>query len=229
LQPVIGSRAITVVKPALFIKSSDSSTSWPVSYTAEDSNEMYGFKTITSSKALNALTDSEVSYYLDFVPDYLIGEDTDNTLVNWTINGSEIGSEDIDTYASDLQDITLESDNRMISFATGSAEGQSYDLGASLKKYWGDDEKKIIYNTWGVVPETVEGETSINLATTTENSEENGTYTMAGPGQILAAVGTHLPHYAMYVLRLFLTIFVMFFLSIGFYGLTQRVGFYEKE
>ncbi|MFA5926094.1 MAG: hypothetical protein WC831_04120 [Parcubacteria group bacterium] len=235
LQPALGSRAVTVVKPALFIKSADSGTSWPVTYTAENPDKKYSYRTIESSTAFQALSGQEASYYLSFVPDYIFDNDTLNTSIDWDINGSDMASENVYEYASGLENITLENNNRNIKLKTRSdSENQSYALGAKVKKYWGDDEKNIIYSTWGISPQTTEGDTSITLTTTktapgNDNDDVWGTVGQGSTTQILAAVGTHLPHYIMYLLRLALTLIVMFFLSIGFYALTQKVSLYEEK
>jgi hypothetical protein len=38
-----------------------------------------------------------------------------------------------------------------------------------------------------------------------------------------------LPYYTMYILRLTLTLLVMFFVSIFFYNLTQKISLYEEK
>jgi hypothetical protein len=233
LNPVLGGRSITVVKPASIIRPSDSSASWPVTYTVENPNQKYSYQNVASATAFQALTQTEVPYGLSFVPDYLIDEDMENTLVEWSINGVNLGTDNVYDSVSNLEYITLENEGRGIKFITGSDEGQSFTLSAKVKKYWGNDERIILYNAWGIVPKTLENDSSITVTTTSSaplsGDDVWGTMGQAGPGQVLAAVGTHLPHYAMYILRLALTLLVMFFVSIGFYGLTQKIGFNEEK
>jgi hypothetical protein len=220
LQPVTGSRLITVVTPALFIKSSDTSTSWTTTRTVEDSNTKSSSFDVEMADMLEAKAGSEVSYYLTFVPDYILADDPDNTLIDWTINGESWRDGD---YQSDstLASMTTENNDQTAKFTVSETEGTYYTLGASIKKYWSDAEKTILSGAWGISPQTLEGEGNVTI--TTVISEPGMNEVSAGPQQILAAIGTHLPHYFMYILRLALTLAVMFFLSIGFYVLSSKL------
>ena len=222
LQPVTGSRAVTVMKPALFIKSSDSSASWPETYTVSDPDKKYGVQDVESDTNYQALTNKELSYYVSFVPDYLIADDSLNTLIDWQINGASMSTENVSESAPGLTNITLENNNQTIKFATDDQENQSYTLGAKITKYWSDEEKNILSSAWSISPATLDGDTSLTI-TTTAPSDDGVQGAMGNPQQILAAIGTHLPHYSMYILRLALTLLVMFFLSAGFYALSSKM------
>jgi hypothetical protein len=117
--------------------------------------------------------------------------------------------------------MTTEDDDQTAKFTVSETEGIYYTLGASIKKYWSDEEKTILSDAWGISPQTLEGENSVTI--TTVILEEGIDAVSTGPQQILAAIGTHLPHYFMYVLRLALTLAVMFFLSVGFYALSSKL------
>ena len=232
LQPATGTRLATVVHPALFIKSGDGSLSWPKVYTAEDPTKKYSMTGVESQDFYEALASKDVSYYLDFVPYYLIANDPLNTLVDWKINGTSL-QDNASGSTPDLSNITTENNDETIKFTTGSVENQYYTLEADVTKYWSDDERNIAYSAWGVAPDTLSGNSSVNIATVAQapgsvTNEVWGT-SQAGPGQILAAVGTHLPHYFMYLLRLVLTMAVMFIVSAGFYGLSQNLNLADDE
>jgi hypothetical protein len=231
LQPVTGSRSITIVKPALFIKSSDSSASWPTTYTVADPNKKFSFKDVESDTNYQALTNKELPYYVSFVPDYLITDDPLSTLVDWKINGASMSTENVSESAPGLTNITMENNNQTIRFTTDDQENQSYILGAKITKYWGEDERNILSSAWNIGPETLDGESSIIIDTTAQvpAADEGVQGAMGTPTQILAAIGTHLPHYFMYLLRLALTLLVMFLLSAGLYGVSQNISLYDEE
>ncbi|MFH0930207.1 MAG: hypothetical protein V1814_03070 [Candidatus Moraniibacteriota bacterium] len=227
LEPATGTRLTTVVHPALFIKSSDTNVSWPKTYTAEDTLHPLASYTAESSSVFEALTNSGASYELDFVPYYLLSQDS-NTTIDWSVNGTSISSPDFYTNNPSMNAFEVGDDNQTITLPTGTSEGTFIALAAEVKKYWSDDERSIAYTTWGVAPNTLSGNSSINIETVApiESAENVGA---ASPGQILAAIGTHLPHYFMYLLRLVLTMAVMFIVSAGFYGVTQRLNFADEE
>ena len=222
LQPVMGGRLITVVRPALFIKTMDESTSWPMKYTVPDETRKDASRVIISSDMFEALISKQVSHHLDFVPDYLLKEDYLNTSIDWKFNGTSTNLGNVYEENPDLQRIDLEDNDRTIKFTTSELEGRYYTLGAEIKKYWSEDEKNILSQAWGIYPETLKGETGATIATVAAKNEE--TAALGNPKQILAAIGTHLPHYLMYNLRLALTVLVMFFASAGFYALSQRLS-----
>ena len=227
LQPATGARLATVVRPAVFIKSGDTSLSWPKTYVAEDPNQKSAYQTFASPNAFEALMNSNVSYYLDFVPYYILGEDADSQ-INWSVNGTDVTSTDFYENNPYLGMIALENNDRTIQLPTSSAEGAFTNLSAEVKKYWAADERDIPYSAWGVVPDTLSGDSSVSIETV--NAPSGDVVGSAnGPGQILAAIGTHLPHYFMYLLRLVLTMVVMFVASAGFYGLSQRLNFADDE
>jgi len=221
LRPVTGGRLVTVVKPALFIKTADESVSWPMKFTVPDETRKFASRDIISSDMFEALINKQVSYRLDFVPDYLLEEDYLNILIDWKFNGASTNFNNVYEENPDLQRLDLEDNDRTIKFTTSELEGRYYTLGAEIIKYWSDEERKISYTAWGINPETLRGETGITIATVSALTEEESA--LASPKQILAAIGTHLPHYLMYNLRLALTLLVMFFVSAGFYGLSQRL------
>ncbi|OGI25607.1 MAG: hypothetical protein A3J76_06035 [Candidatus Moranbacteria bacterium RBG_13_45_13] len=227
LQPATGSRLVTVVRPAVFIKSADTSVSWPKVYTAEDPYRKTTYQNIESSDAFEALTGSKASYNLDFVPYYLLGEDSNST-IDWGVNGTSIFSPDFYENNPYLGLVELENSDRTIQLPTGDVEGVFQTLSAQVKKYWSEDERGISYTAWGVAPETLSGETSVSIESVSSSSA-GITGKAETPGQILAAISTHLPHYFMYLLRLALTLVVMFFASVVFYGLTQKMSLLNEE
>jgi hypothetical protein len=228
LQPATGTRLATVVHPAVFIKSGDTSLSWPKTYVAEDSNQKSAYQNIESSDAFEALTNSNAPFYLDFVPYYLLGEDT-NSQINWSVNGTDLTSTDFYENNPYLGPIDLANNDRTITLPTGESEGVFTTLSAEVKKYWSDEERGIAYTTWGVAPNTLSGESSVSIETVIAPATNDTVGAAAGTGQILAAIGTHLPHYFMYLLRLVLTMTVMFVVSAGFYGVSQRLNFADDE
>lgn len=228
IEPVVGGRLITVVKPATFVKSSDASLSQPAVYTVPQEDVKYAFETFESEDSFEAVPGKELSYYLDFVPYYLVGEDYLNTSVDWRLNGSSLTE---GNYAENplLSSVKLENNDRTIKFPVSEEEGQNYALGASVKKYWTEEERNILFSAWNIVPETLSGETTVSVTTKTPTAsigEETG---IALPKQVLAAIGTNLPHYFMYILRILLTMLVMFFTSAVFYGLSQGISLSDEK
>jgi len=229
LQPVTGTRLATVVHPAVFIKPGDTSVSWPKTYVAEDPNRKSAYQNIESSDAFEALTSSSAPFYLDFVPYYLIGEDA-NSQINWSVNGTDITSADFYANNPNLGSIELANDDRTITLPIDANPGTFTTLSAEVKKYWTDEERGIVYTAWGVAPDTLSGESTVSIESVNATNDNEYLMTSANtPGQILAAIGTHLPHYFMYLLRLVLTMAVMFVLSAGFYGVTQKLNFADDE
>jgi hypothetical protein len=228
LQPATGTRLATVVHPAAFIKSGDANLSWPKTYTAEAPNQKSVYQTFESPNAFEALTNSSPSYYLDFVPYYLIGEDA-NSQINWSVNGADVTSPDFYENNPYLGQISLENNDRTIRLPMSATEGSFTDLSAKVKKYWTDDERGIAYTAWGIAPNTLSGDSSVSIETVFAPTATDNTSAAAGTGQILAAIGTHLPHYFMYLLRLALTMAVMFVVSVGFYGLTQGLNLADAD
>jgi hypothetical protein len=228
LQPATGTRLATVVHPAAFIKSGDTSLSWPKVYTAEDPNHKATYQKIESSDAFNTVISADASYYLDFVPGYLLSNDG-NTAIDWSINGT--GISDANFYANNptINGISTANNNQQLTISTPAAVGEYFTLGANVKKYWSDDERSIAYSAWGIAPDTLSGNSSASVEMVAAPATDNTVGAANSPGQILAAIGTHLPHYFMYLLRLVLTMAVMFVVSAGFYGLTQRLNFSDEE
>jgi len=133
-----------------------------------------------------------------------------------------MSTENVSESAPGLTNITMENNNQTIKFTTDDQENQSYTLGAKITKYWSDEEKNILSSAWNISPATLDGDTSLTITTTAP--PDNGVQgAMGNPQQILAAIGTHLPHYFMYILRLALTLLVMFFISVGFYALSSKM------
>ncbi len=226
LQPVAGSRLVTVVEPAAFIKSADTSTAWPASYVTEDPERRQSYIQVESSDMFDALTSSTASFYLDFVPYYILGDDL-NTEIEWNMNGVSVYDYDFYEKNSLSGAVNLENNNQVFEFQTADAEGVYYNLSADVEKYWSDEERAISYTAWGVAPQNARGSGSATVATTFLSPFEETA--LNEPGQILAAIGTHLPHYFMYLLRLVLTIGVMYFASAALYGLANRLpAEYEK-
>jgi len=229
LQPATGTRLATVVHPAVFIKSGDTSLSWPKVYTASDPNQKATYQNIESSDAFEALAGSTTPYYLDFVPYYLLGEDS-NSDIDWGLNGTSIFSADLYTNNPGQGIVAPENNNRTLKIPISAIPGNFLSLSATVKKYWSDEERGIAYTAWGVAPDTLSGDSSVSIESVNAPVSLDYTVGEAGnPGQILAAIGTHLPHYFMYLLRLVLTMTVMFVVSAGFYGLTQRLNFADDD
>lgn len=183
---------------------------------------------VESSNSFNALTSSNPSFYLDFVPYYLLGND-ENTQIDWQVNGTSLSDADFYETNPNLGLVELENDDRTLKIPTGESEGVYYDLSAEIKKYWSDDERGISYTVWGVIPQALEGKTSATVATIAYSPYYEEEIGSKNPKQILAAIGTNLPHYFMYILRLALTMAIMFFTSFVLYGLTQKIGFKNEE
>jgi hypothetical protein len=228
LEPVSGTRLVTVVKPALFIRSSDTSLSWPTVTTIQREDVKYALEDVVSDDSFEAKPGSEVSYYLDFMPYYLIGDDYLNTAIDWEVNGSSLQERDFEQNPL-LSDVKLENNDRTIKFPVAAEEGQTYTLGATVTKYWSEEEKNFVASAWGIAPETLSGDTNISIVTKTPPDVIDNQTSMEKSKQILAAIGTNLPHYFAYLLRLVLTIFVMFFVSAVFYGVSQKISLYDEE
>lgn len=231
LQTVTASRSISVIDPMAKIESSDESISWPKEYTVESETTKDTVDTVTSDSVYEVIMDNVIAYNLSAVPDYLLSDSTsDNLSIDWSINGTNITDEAFDGETLGLSNVELSGDNNeTLNFVTGTTEGDYYTLGVNFKKYWSKEEKNVLYSAWGVQPETLESESSIDLETISGDFDEDDAMNPTDPRQILAAIGTHLPQYAMYILRLALTILVMFFSSVFFYGLTQRISLYEEK
>lgn len=227
LQPATGTRQVTVVHPAVFIKSADTNVSWPKVYSAPSPNQKSVTQNIESGDAFEALAGSTVPYNLDFVPYYLLGNDS-NTEINWSVNGTNIFSPDFYANNPTLDLVAVDNNNRTVKMPIGETAGVFTTLSAEVKKYWGDDERSISYSAWGIAPDTLSGNSSVSIETVNADSTVV-VGTIGGPGQILAAMGTHLPHYFMYLLRLVLTMLMMFVVSAGFYGLTQKLSLSDEE
>jgi len=222
LQPVTATRLLTVVTPTAFINSSDKSSSWTKLYIDAEGQvrESPGF--------FEALFETEVLYSIDFVPDYLLGSDS-NTTIDWQINGTSIDSDDFSEYDLEIADVTTENNTQTIKFTPRSTEGTSYTLGVVVKKTWSTDEKDLLYSTWGITPKNLSDDSSASLEIVSPAIEGEDAVSAKTTGQILAAIGTHLPHYFMYLLRLVLTLAVMFVLSAGFYSVSQKLTFVDEE
>jgi hypothetical protein len=223
LQPVTSTRYLSVISPSVSISTADSAASWANTYTVDDNSRKDSFFTMASENVFKASTNSDVSYSLFFSPDYLY-EDPENTGVDWKINGTSINSLDFANNSLDISGVQTENDGKTLKFKTGSTEGASYAIQADAKKYWGTDEKNILATAWNLSPNTLESTASIDVSTVAASATAPDQTSLGNSGQILAAIGTHLPHYFMYLLRLVLTISVMFAISAGFYGLTQKIS-----
>jgi len=226
LAPVTVTRYLYVASPSASITSADSGTSWGKVSTVDDTETMHSTTTATSKTSFEAATDSEVSYSLNLVPSYLY-DDTANTSIDWKISGTSINDTDFSEDDLGISGVTTENNDKTLKFTTGSTDGSYYTIEADVKKYWSADEKSILDTAWGVTPETIESTASIDASTIT--AEDTTSAAPGDTGQILAAIGTHLPHYFMYLLRLALTMAVMFVVSAGFYGLTQRLSLSDEE
>jgi hypothetical protein len=228
LQAVTATRLIAVIDPVVYIKSSDESLSWPKEYEVESETIKDSSYLVQSNSTYEALADNVVTLNLNSIPDYLLS-DEENVAIDWSVNGASI--QEPGFYEED-EDISIQDlSGNSISFATSMTEGVYYALGANFKKYWSQEERDVLYSAWGVQPETLEADTSLDIETVADIPiEENEDLSaLANPKQVLAAIGTHLPEYAMYILRLALTLVVMFFASAFFYGLTQRISLYEEK
>lgn len=85
-----------------------------------------------------------------------------------------------------------------------------------------------MYNAWEVVPRSLQSDRSATITTVEEPADNS--ISSAKPTQLLAAIGTHLPHYLMYNLRLVLTVLVMLFSSFWLYALIQKTtSSYEES
>jgi hypothetical protein len=229
LAPVTGSRTITVVTPAVFINSDDEDISWQHTYTTDSQTTADTTEEVSSSDVFDVLTNDIPSYRVSFLPDYFLDNDS-NVKIDWLMNNVSIFDTSFyETNPLDGGSATLSDSDKVFSFPTSETTGTYYTLGASIKKYWSADEKSILSTVWGITPETLSADTTITIGTVDSKLTAAAATQNNNPNQMLAAIGTHLPHYLMYNLRLALTILVMFFLSAGFYALSQSFGFNEDR
>ncbi|KKT32598.1 MAG: hypothetical protein UW19_C0018G0020 [Candidatus Moranbacteria bacterium GW2011_GWF2_44_10] len=82
-------------------------------------------------------------------------------------------------------------------------------------------------NAWDIVPRPLESDRSITVTTVEEPVTD--IISSGKPTQLLAAIGTHLPHYVMYNLRLALTVLIMLFASFWLYSLIQKFTGHENN
>lgn len=82
-------------------------------------------------------------------------------------------------------------------------------------------------SAWDIAPRSLESDRSVTITTIEEPTTD--TTGLTKPTQLLAAIGTHLPHYVMYNLRLALTVLVMLFSSFWLYALIQKATIYEES
>jgi len=230
LQTVSVSRSIKVTSPSAQIVSDDESVSWRKVTSVESETAMGETSFIESDSVYEAFLDNSPSYKLDSIPNYLLFN-TDNTTINWSIDGVDINDPDYNEENGNLIVTGFADNNQTIFLNTSIEEGAYSTLGAKFKKYWSKDERNVLYSAWGIQPQTIEASTSIDIETVADVpiEDDEDSSALAKPKQILAAIGTHLPEYAMYILRLALTILVMFFSSVFFYGITQRISLNEEK
>ncbi|OGI27731.1 MAG: hypothetical protein A2359_02730 [Candidatus Moranbacteria bacterium RIFOXYB1_FULL_43_19] len=224
LEPVKAGRLITVVEPVALVRSSDTNTAWPKTQIVQSGSTKNSYQTVNNLNMLETFPGSDVSLYLDFVPDYLLADD-ENTTVDWQIGGISINDEAFDETYGDLNVLTVEGTDLL--FTAPETVGAYYDISVNLKKYWSQEEADIMSSVWGIVPRPLESDRGITI-TTVEKPAVDAT-SLNSPTQLLAAVGTHLPHYVMYNLRLALTLLVMVFTSFWFYALIQKFTNYEEK
>lgn len=149
-------------------------------------------------------------------------------MIDWKVGGISINDkEDFSEAYGDLNPLTSNKE-RNLSFNASENIGTYYDISVNLQKYWSEDEVNIMLNTWDIAPSPLESERSVTLVTV-ERPMADIINSDTKPTQLLAAIGTHLPHYLMYNLRLVLTVLVMFFASFWLYALIQKVTSYEEE
>jgi hypothetical protein len=227
LQPAIGTRLLTVVHPAAFIRSGDMNTSWPKTYTLQDPSRKNNNYDVASSTAFEAVAAEDASFYLDFVPYYLLGDDA-NTSIDWSINGTSLSDSDFYANNLDIDNASQSGDAQQFSFTVPQNLGSFTNLSVSVDKYWEEDERSIPYTAWGVAPDTLSGESSVTIESVAA-PQDSPISSSTNPGQILAAIGTHLPHYFMYLLRIVLTVTVMFVLSAGLFGISQKLSLINDE
>ena len=230
LQVVNIGRSLMVVDPLVFIKSSDENISWPKEYSVESQS----LKDITYTRASDSLYEAQIfetaSYALESIPDYFVDNNNPNISYSWTINGEDVEAQDFDPEALGLSYVGFTgSDGSGIEFTSGPDEGSTYTLAADVKRYWSEEETNVLYKAWGISPETLESSASLDVETVDTYAIESDEGAAANPKQVLAVIGTHIPHYTAYVLRLILTLLVMLSVSAFFYGLTQKLSLYEEK
>jgi len=226
LEPVKASRLITVVKPVALIRSSDENIVWPKTTTEKVGPTKDSYQNIKNPSMLETYPGSEVSLYLDFVPDYLLAND-ENTVIDWQIGGTSINDEDFSENYGELNVLTSNSEKELF-FTAPESTGAYYDISVNLQKYWSEDEINIMSKAWDIIPSPLESDHSVTI-TTIEKPMTDIISSNTKPTQLLAAIGTHLPHYLIYNLRLVLTVLVMFFTSFWLYALIQKVTGYSYE
>lgn len=225
LEPVKAGRLVTVVEPVALIRSSDESTAWPKTQTEKIGSTKDSYQNVKNLNVLETYPGSDVSLYLDFVPYYLLASD-ENTVVDWQFGGTSISDESFEETYGDLNVLTVEGND--LSFTAPASVGAYQDISVNLKKYWSEDEANIMLNAWDIAPRPLESNRSVTIATNEAPADDTiGSATK--PTQLLAAIGTHLPHYIMFNLRLALTVLVMLFASFWLYALIQKFTGYEES
>ncbi|HBU25652.1 MAG: hypothetical protein UX02_C0001G0212 [Candidatus Moranbacteria bacterium GW2011_GWC1_45_18] len=224
LEPVKSSRLITVVEPVALIRSSDKLTAWPKSENVKVGSTKDSYQVVENLNMLETFPGSNVSLYLDFVPYYLLAED-ENTVIDWQFGGLSISDESFEETYGDLNVLTVEGDDLI--FVAPESVGAYLNISVNLKKYWSEDEVNIMLNAWDIVPRPLESDRSITVTTVEEPVTD--IISSGKPTQLLAAIGTHLPHYVMYNLRLALTVLIMLFASFWLYSLIQKFTGHENN
>ena len=224
LEPVKAGRLVTVVEPVALIRSSDTGTAWPKVQTVKSRSTKDSSFEVSNLNMLETYPGSDVSLYLDFVPYYLLADD-ENTVVDWQFGGTSISDESFEETYGDLNVLTVEGTD--LSFTAPETVGAYYDISTNLKKYWSRDEANIMLSAWDIAPRSLESDRSVTITTIEEPTTD--TTGLTKPTQLLAAIGTHLPHYVMYNLRLALTVLVMLFSSFWLYALIQKATIYEES
>lgn len=227
LLPATGTRLATVVHPAAFIKSGDTGVSWSKVYTAPDPNLINVSNSIEGGNEFQSVSGANALFFLDFVPDYLLTSDQ-NTSIDWSVNRTSVSDPNFYTNNPFIGAIQTTNNGKQIVVTNPPIVGDFYTLGVDVKKYWSEDERSIAYSAWGIVPNTLASSSSASIEMASEQNPDI-VGSAGGPGQILAAIGTHLPHYFMYLLRLILTMTVMLIISAGFYGISQRMSLFNEE
>ncbi|MDD3487039.1 MAG: hypothetical protein PHF35_01510 [Candidatus Moranbacteria bacterium] len=227
LEPVAGTRQLIVVDPSAYIFSTNPN-SRPTTYSVDDENTRDLSYELSSSHVFEADTGSDVAYTVGLSPDYLFSG-SENAEIDWKINGTSIADSDFDPETFGISDVATDDSGKTLAFKTGDAEGASYTIEADVKRYWSADEKNILGTAWDITPSTLLASSSIDITTVAAPLDAEDATSLGHPGQILAAISTHLPHYFMYLLRLVITVSVMFIMSAGFYGLSQSLGFKNDE
>lgn len=224
LEPVKAGRLITVVEPVALIRSSDTNIAWPKVQTVQSGSTRDSYQTVNNLNMLETFPGSDVSLYLDFVPHYLLADD-ENTVIDWQFGGMSLSDESFEETYGDLNVLTVEGTDLL--FTAPETVGAYFDISANLKKYWSQEEADIMLNAWGIAPRPLESDRGITITTVEEPAVD--TTASNNPVQLLAAIGTHLPHYIMYNLRLALTLLIMLFLSFWLYALIQKTARYEED